>query len=108
MGVIDNLGMGPTRELIKNKDGTYTLKVSPPAWAGFEPGYFSEITLNADQVNRYYDWKNSQILIQDAFPDLNADEREIILSGISDDKFHKLAKERKDEDWEDEEGKASF
>ena len=95
MSVIDKLGMGPERELIKNEDGNYVLRVTPPAWAGFEPGYSSELVLTPDQVNRYYSWKNSHMLIQDAFPDLNPSQREVIISGISDEEFHKLARDRR-------------
>ncbi len=33
--------------------------------------------------DQYKDWINSNILIQDAFPHLSADDREYILNGIT-------------------------
>jgi hypothetical protein len=96
MIVADKLGLGPKREIVDNKDGTYTLKVSPPAYAGFEPGYCSEIVLSEEQVLKYEAWTNSHILIQDAFPELTATQREIILTGIADRDFKKLARDDED------------
>jgi hypothetical protein len=87
MSVADKLGMGATRELSRNPDGTFTLTVTPPKWAGFDPEYKNSIVLNQDQVTRYYEWLNTQILIQNAFPELSASQREIIQSGIGSDEY---------------------
>jgi hypothetical protein len=99
MNVADRAGLGPKRELSKNEDETWTLKVSPPAWAGFDPDYSSSIVLTEDQVKRFCEWQDTGILIQNAFPDLNASQREIILSGIGNNEFQNLA---------DDEDEASF
>ena len=40
-------------------------------------GATAEITVDQDDFNR---WKNDGVLIQDAFPYLNADDRELIMS----------------------------
>jgi hypothetical protein len=96
MNVADKLGLGPKRVLSRNEDGTFTLKVSPPAWAGFDPDYSSSIVLTEDQVKRFCEWQDTGILIQNAFPELTASQREIILSGIEDKDFQKLAPEDED------------
>lgn len=73
------LGMGPTREATK-VEGGWVVRVTPPAWSGFGP---SSLKLTDDQYERYVAWREGRIaLIQEALPDLSADKREVLLSGI--------------------------
>ena len=46
-------------------------------------------------ANRIKDWKeqHSRPFIQNAFPDLNADEREFLLTGINPKEWNNLMKE---------------
>jgi len=79
MKPIDMLGMGPTREVTKLPGGNFKITVIPPKWA--KAGNGKSIVLSPAQYLKYLRWMNGRILIQDAFPELNDDEREIILNG---------------------------
>lgn len=46
---------------------------------------------------RYSEYNRKQVLIQDAFPELNEDEREFMLTGITPDEWNVLFNDR-DED----------
>lgn len=76
--------MRPKREAIKGDDGLWEITVTPPEWTGFSP---STIKLTDDQHERYLNWWQTGGLIQDWFPDLNSNEREILLSGIGNGEF---------------------
>lgn len=39
---------------------------------------------------QYRNWKESAVLIQDAFPQLTADEREFLMTGIAPDEWGEL------------------
>jgi hypothetical protein len=72
-------GFAPTREVKGNDDGTFTITVTPPSWVGAKG---KSVILNQDQYIRYLQWRSDQgILIQDALPDLNNNQREILLNG---------------------------
>jgi hypothetical protein len=81
MNVADKLGLGPKREHTKLDDDIYHVRVTPPAWSGFSGSY---ILLSADQFRRYSeDYLKGGKMIQEALPDLNDDQREILRSGIA-------------------------
>jgi hypothetical protein len=96
MSVLSKLGLGPKRVVTKNDDGTFTMAVFPPPWAGYEPGFSNSIILTEAQVNKYHEWNTSGLLIQEAFPELTDSQREIILSGLGDKEFEELAKDDED------------
>jgi len=79
MKPIDMLGMGPTRQVTKLPGWNFKLTVRPPQ--GAKAGNGKSIVLSPAQYLKYLRWMNGRILIQDAFPELNDDEREIILNG---------------------------
>jgi hypothetical protein len=79
MKPIDILGMGPTREVLKTSHGTFIITVIPPDWTGIKEG--KSIELFPDQYERYLEWKDGRILIQNALPDLTDEQREILISG---------------------------
>lgn len=83
--IADKLGLGPTRELRPNGDGTTTVTVTPPAATGFAP---SRLTLTKDQLARYFRWQNGELMIQDAFPELSASQREILQTGIGPEEWN--------------------
>jgi hypothetical protein len=75
------LGPGPKREATFNETSRkWDLTISPPAWSKFAP---AKISLTSDQYQRYQSWREGDILIQDALPELSAAERETLISGIS-------------------------
>jgi hypothetical protein len=84
--------MGAQRELSDNGDGTYTLKVTPSKWVGGAP---QTVLLTAKQVVGFREWERGKA-IHKALPSLTAEQREIIISGLSPEAF-KLIEER-DED----------
>lgn len=81
-------GFAPVREITENEDGTFTVKVTPPV---FMQSRGSSVTLTADQFARYKKWRDTGILIQDALPELSAPQREMLMSGLSNDEFHQAA-----------------
>ena len=50
-------------------------------------GHANEIAVNEED---YYDWSFDGALVQDAFPYLSADEREMLISGICPKCWDKL------------------
>lgn len=79
-------GFTPIRSSVKHIDGTYTVYVTPPPLSGFPPVPRS-LHLSEDQYSRYRQWLDGSLLIQEAFPELSADEREVLLSGLPSEAF---------------------
>lgn len=77
---IDILGMGPGRSVRKLSNGNYLVTVTPPKWVGIPEG--KSIELSFDQYDRYLSWMQTGMLIQDALPELTADQREILITGM--------------------------
>lgn len=80
--------MRPTYELRKDTESEhYILRVSPPPGLGFKP---SELKMTEDQTRRFLEWASSRNnLIQNVFPELSAEDREIILTGINPEDWKK-------------------
>lgn len=79
----------PKYDIHNNEDGTF--KVTATAtFGGFKP---AEITLTADQFQRFDSWRkgDKRAMIQDALPELSKDQREILLSGIGPEEWSRLA-----------------
>ena len=95
MNVASELGLGPTRILTKLSDGTTRLTVTPPAFLG-RPS--THIVLTEEQVDRYHIWQTTGMLIQEAFPELSLDQREIILTGLGEEDFKEIFKDEEDEE----------
>lgn len=47
-------------------------------------GTIQTITLTGDEIERYEEYRNGNILIQEAFPNWPASKREAIMTGICD------------------------
>ena len=76
---IDILDLGPSRSHLKLPDGRWMVSVQPPSWIGVHTAKC--VTLTAEQYIRYSDWLSGSKLIQEALPDLSAEDREILLNG---------------------------
>jgi hypothetical protein len=85
---VDALGLGPTRR-IEEVGGLVRVTVTPPAFAGLPP---RSVDLTPDQYAGYRRWLEGT-LIQDALPDLSPAEREILMTGIGDEDFRRIATE---------------
>ena len=78
--------MNIKREVKELASGNFLVTVTPPAETGFSP---SMITLNPNQYERYLGWLDGFGLIQDTFPDLTAEQREILQTGIGPEEWDK-------------------
>lgn len=87
---IDRLGFGPKREVCEDGEGGYLLMVTPPKVLGLPT---VTINLTADQYYRYRFWQQGKLLIQNALPDLTPSQREMIITGLTDEEFHKATRE---------------
>lgn len=73
-------------------------------------GCINEVAVNEDD---YWDWQDGA-LVQDAFPYLSADEREMLISGICPDCWERTFGDDEDEekedpeDWEDDVDETGF
>jgi len=83
----------PKRELTREGDG-WRLTVTPGMTGICDPSY---LHLTEDQKIRFDEWCKGDLLIQEAFPDLDNSQREIILSGIGPEDWDRLFKEPEDE-----------
>lgn len=88
MKPIDRLGFGPTRVVCEDGEGGYIVMVTPPKLLGPKPTM--HVPLTADQYRRYQQWEAGE-LMQNALPDLDAATREMLLTGLSNEDFHKAA-----------------
>lgn len=77
---VDTLGLGPTYSIIE-KDDLFEVIVTPGKLMGPNPKKKS-ITLTRNQFTRFNKWRNGHGLIQDIFPDLTSEQREILMTGL--------------------------
>ena len=80
----DQLGFGPKRETLAQLDGSVLVFVTPPAFMNLPT---QTIRLSGDQYSRYTAWRNGVGLIQDQLPELTADQREVLMSGLGPEQF---------------------
>jgi hypothetical protein len=93
--MLKKLGLkGPQREAVVTPTG-YRVTVTPPVWSGFESG--SSVDLTIDQYERYLRWLGGGFQIQEALPELNADQREILMSGIGPQDWDQMKKFEEDD-----------
>lgn len=96
MSVADRMGFGPKRETTPNADGTYTITVTPPAFSGSTTTH--NVKLSDDQYPRYVKWLHGEGMIQDLLGDLSPLDRELLMSGLSDDDFEAFSEDDEPED----------
>lgn len=63
--------------------------VKPPPIIGDLPE--RSVTLTNDQYMRYRLWRETDRTIQEMLPELTDSQREILMSGLDDEVFHKIA-----------------
>lgn len=88
--MIDLPGMAPVREVAPQTDGSVIVYVTP---AAFMRCPRVRVHLSREQYTRYLEWRLGHKLLQDALPDLSADEREKLISGLGPADFARLAAE---------------
>ncbi len=86
--MIEIPGFTPSRR-VEKRGQTYLIHVKPPATIGSYP----EVTvmLTEDQYERYKLWRDRSLMIQEALPDLPPDIRELLMTGLRDVDFHRIA-----------------
>ena len=76
-------GISPSRRVEKSVDG-YIVYVKPPA-------FFTQaevaVHLTPDQYQRYVLWREGAGLIQDVLDDLSEDDRERLMTGLTDENW---------------------
>ena len=83
--------VSPKRASYKQKDGSWKIVVTPPAWTGLPQ---NEIVLTEEQHNRYMKWATGRTtLIQHALPDLSPAQREVIMTGIDQKTWDRIMKD---------------
>jgi len=78
---VDALGLGPTYEIAKKANNYVEVTVTPGSLMGPNP-IPGVILLSPDQYERFLEWRKGRGLIQDLFPELTQDEREILMTGL--------------------------
>jgi hypothetical protein len=87
---MDINGFSPSRRVVKSERG-YTVYVRPPRLVGELPEVSVFLTLG--QYQRYLCWRDGSQLIQEALPDLSPSEREMLMTGLGDEDFAKMARD---------------
>jgi hypothetical protein len=78
-------GMTATRRVEQNGED-FIVYVKPPAFFNQDE---VAVHLTADQYKRYLLWRAGAGMIQDMLDDMSDDEREKLMSGLTDDNFNK-------------------
>lgn len=92
---IDATIYAPQRREVKTDTG-WDVFVRPPELLG--PALPEAVVhLTEDQFVRYLIWRDTGALIQDVLPDLNADQRERLMTGLMDDDFQRFTESNNDE-----------
>lgn len=92
---IDLTNFAPQRRESRTPHG-WAIYVTPPAAIGPMPTVI--VYLTDDQYSRYKHWRQSGDLIQHALPDLSADDREKLMTGLLNEDFQRFAKDEDDDD----------
>jgi hypothetical protein len=82
------------RTVVAHPDGSATVQITPAAYIGTTP---VSVHLNASQYTRYLHWRRGDGLLQNLLPELSADDREKLISGLSNDDFQRIARGGADE-----------
>jgi hypothetical protein len=88
--MIEIPGFAPTREIAPQDDGTFVVYVTPPKFMGCPR---VSVRLTADQYDRYVQWRFGKGMIQDILGDLSADDREKLMSGLTDADLRRIGGE---------------
>jgi hypothetical protein len=92
--MIEIPGFSPIRRFEQHDDGSVTIHVQPPPIIGKYPEV--SVKLTEDQFERYQWWRRGK-LIQEALPDLSDDDRELLMTGLRNDDFQRIAHDPEEE-----------
>ena len=81
--------MGPKRRVIKTTGTHVIVGITPPTFFDLPEAQFA---LTTEQYARYLKWMASGGLIQDMFPEFSDSEREVLLTGLTDQDFEHFTK----------------
>ena len=81
------LNVGPTYKEKRLEDGTWLITVTPPTFMATKS---QQVHLTVDQYKRFKQWLDGGVVIQNALSDLSPSQREILLTGLGDEDFHRL------------------
>lgn len=91
---MDLPGFTPTRRVEQTEEG-FIIYVKPPPIVGILPEV--SVFLTSEQFERYQQWREGSLLIQQALPELSRSQRELLMSGLlGDADFHRMAS-----DWDE-------
>ena len=84
------MGMQPTRRVERTYEGDMLIFVKPPEFT-----HLPEVVvkLTQAQYRKYRKWRKGEGVIQEMLPELSADEREMLMTGIGAIDFDRLAKD---------------
>jgi len=88
-------GMSPVREEYY-KQGHWVIRITPPSFVKQKAPV--EVHLTDEQYQRYLQWRDRKVLIQDALPDLSKEQREMLMTGLSLDSQKRMFTPEEDED----------
>jgi hypothetical protein len=86
-------GFAPRRRVEQEGD-IFRVYVKPADFMGLPEVC---VELNADQYDRYRQWRNRQMMIQEALPELTNSEREKLMSGLGDEDFHRITNDKEND-----------
>jgi len=80
----------PSRRAVKTSNG-YTVYVRPPRIVGALPEV--SVALTKEQYERYLLWREGPLMIQEALPELSVSQREMLMTGLGDEDFHRMTRD---------------
>ncbi len=80
----------PTRVEHEMEKGHWRIEVTPPAMFNLPS---QSVVLTPRQYERYKLWRDGTFMIQDALPELNPDEREVLMTGLGDEDFQRFTRD---------------
>jgi hypothetical protein len=83
---MDIPGFMPTRRIEQTEEG-FIVYIKPPNYVGTRE---VSVFLTPAQFQRYEQWRDGPLLIQDALPELSISEREMLMSGLGDEDFRRM------------------
>lgn len=80
-------GFAPHYGYKQIEGGKWTVTVTPPAFTELPP---TSIDLSEDQFQRFQQWREKGGMIQKVLADLSASQREVLMTGIGNEDFHRI------------------
>lgn len=87
-------GFTPSRRVERTEQG-WRVYVKPPTLVGDYPEV--SVLLTNGQYARYLGWRGGGLMIQEALPELSASQREVLMTGLGDEDFHRIIRDPDDD-----------